>query len=88
MAGKELTNIENIEIQNEIPMEKYVIKQDIESDSSDYIDQKMSFADFDHEKSIVNFFLELIQIYGATTEASCFVSDKIMHILYHVSCIL
>lgn len=81
MAQKKLTNIEDIENQNEIPMQKDDIKEDIESNSSDSSDQKISFTDFDHKKIDSKFFLELTQIYGTTTEAFCCVSDKVMHIL-------
>ena len=41
----------------------------------------MLFSDFDHEKLAANFLLESREIYGTTTEASCFVSDKVKHIL-------
>ena len=41
----------------------------------------MSFSDFDHEKLVANVLLELREIYGTNTDASCFVSDKVMHIL-------
>lgn len=81
MAQKKLTNIEDIGNQNEIPTQKDDIKEDIESNSSDSIDQKIRFTDFDHKKLIASFFLELTQIYGTTTEAFCCVSDKVMHIL-------
>ena len=43
--------------------------------------ENVSFSDFDHEKLVANFLLELRKIYDTTTEASCFVSDKVMHIL-------
>ena len=43
--------------------------------------ENMSILDFDHEKLVANFLLELREIYGTTTGASCFVSDKVMHIL-------
>ena len=43
--------------------------------------ENVSFSDFDHEKLVANFLLELREIYDTTTEASCFVSDKVMHIL-------
>ena len=42
--------------------------------------ENVSFSDFDHEKLAENFLLESREIYG-TTEDSCFVSDKVMHIL-------
>lgn len=66
MAGKEFGNIENIENQNEVPKDD--IKGETESDSSDSSEQNLSFVDFDHEKSIANFLLELTEIYGTTTE--------------------
>ena len=43
--------------------------------------ENVSFSDFNHEKLVANFLLELREIYGTTTEASCFVSEKVMHIL-------
>lgn len=66
VAGKEFGNIENIENQNEVPKDD--IKGETESDSSDSSEQNLSFVDFDHEKSIANFLLELTEIYGTTTE--------------------
>ena len=36
--------------------------------------ENASFSDFDHEKLVANFLLELREIYGTATEASCFVS--------------
>ena len=56
VAQKKLTNIEDIENQNEIPMQKDDIKEDIESNSSDSSDQKISFTDFDHKKIDSKFF--------------------------------
>ena len=44
-------------------------------------EETFSFADFDHVKKIASFLLELREKYGTTTEASCFVSEKLVHIL-------
>ena len=41
----------------------------------------ISFADFNHNQHIACFLVELREKYGATTEASCFVSEKVSHIL-------
>ena len=43
--------------------------------------ENVSFSDFDHSKLVANFLLELREIYGTTTETSCFVIEKVMHIL-------
>ena len=43
--------------------------------------ENVSFSDFDRERLVANFLLELKEIYGTNTQASCFVSDKVMHIL-------
>ena len=43
--------------------------------------ENVSFSDFDHERLVASFLLGLTEIYGTNTEASCFVSDKVMHIL-------
>ena len=43
--------------------------------------EKVSFSDFDRERLAANFLLELKEIYGTNTQASCFISDKVMHIL-------
>ena len=43
--------------------------------------ENVLFSDFDHKKLVANFLLEWSEIYGTTTEASCFVGDKVKHIL-------
>ena len=43
--------------------------------------ETFSFADYDHVKEIASFLLKLGEKYGTTTEASCFVTEKIVHIL-------
>ena len=44
-------------------------------------EETFSFADFYHVKEIASFPLELCKKDGVTTEALCFVSEKIVHIL-------
>ena len=79
MAGKELDKpTENIGNQNE---KEDDIIGDIKSDSSDSSDQNMSFTYFHLEILRANFLLKLRENYG-TTEASCFLSDKVIQILY------
>ena len=38
---------------------------------------KVLFSDFDHSK----FLTEVMKVCGSTTEASCFINEKVMHIL-------
>ena len=50
-------------------------------ENNEYDCENVSFSDFDRERLVANFLLELKEIYGTNTQASCFVSDKVMHIL-------
>ena len=71
---------ENSENENVIPMQ--LDESSVSSGENNESDcENVSFSDFDHTKLVANFLLELREIYGTTTEASCFVSEKVMHIL-------
>ena len=50
-----------------------------EQDGVSESEETFSFAYFDHFKEIAIFLLWLSKKYGTTTEASCFVSEKIVH---------
>lgn len=81
VASEELDNLtENKENQNEIP----TLKDDYTRHCRRYWISflNLSFTNFDHEKLIANFLSELREIYWTKTEASCFVSDKVIHIFY------
>ena len=71
---------ENSENENVVSMQ--LDESGVSSEENNESDcENVSFSDFDHEKLVANFLLELRKIYDTTTEASCFVSDKVMHIL-------
>ena len=53
---------------------------DHEDQNSDHT-KNISFSDFDHNQLIACFLLELREKYSATPEASCFVTEKVSHIL-------
>ena len=69
----------NSENENVIPMQ--LDKSSVSSGENNESDcENVSFSDFDHDKLVANFLLESREIYGTTTEASCFVSEKVMHL--------
>ena len=51
-----------------------------EDQDSDHT-KNISFSDFDHNQLVACFLLELLEKYSGTPEASCFVSEKVSHIL-------
>ena len=51
-----------------------------EGQDPDHI-ENISFADFNHNQLIACFLLELSEKYDTTNDASCFVSEKVSHIL-------
>ena len=71
-------NFDNENVFNDNDMEQFEHKY--EGQDPDHIDN-ISFADFHHNQLTAFFFLELREKYGTTTEASCFVSEKVSHIL-------
>lgn len=75
-----LTTSQKTKNQNEIP----TLKDDYTRHCRRYWISflNLSFTNFDHEKLIANFLSELREIYWTKTEASCFVSDKVIHIFY------
>ena len=58
-----------------------------EGQDPDHI-ENISFADFDHNQFIACFLLGLREKYDTTTEASCFVSEKVSHILHRLTWVL
>ena len=73
---------ENSENENVISIQIQLDETGVSSGENNESDcENVSFSDFNHEKLVANFLLELREIYGTTTEASCFVSEKVMHIL-------
>ena len=52
-----------------------------EQDGVGESEETFSFEDFDHVKEIASFPLELREKYGTTIEASCFGTEKLVHIL-------
>ena len=71
-------NFDNENIFNDNDMVQF--GYEYEGQDPDHI-QNISFADFDHNQIIACFLLELREKYDTTTDASCFVSEKVSHIL-------
>ena len=71
-------NFDNENVFNDNDIEQF--GHEYEGQDPDHI-QNISFADFDHNQIIACFLLELREKYDTTTDASCFVSEKVSHIL-------
>ena len=71
-------NFDNENVFTDNDMEQFVHEH--EGNDPDHI-ENISFADFDYNQLIACANLDLREKYRTTTEASCFVSEKVSHIL-------
>ena len=71
-------NFDNENVFNDNDMAQFVHEH--EGNDPDHI-ENISFADFDYNQLIACANLDLREKYRTTTEASCFVSEKVSHIL-------
>ena len=71
---------ENAENGNVIP--KQLNEDSASSGENNEMDfENVSFSGFDQNKLVANLFIYLGEVYGTTTETSCFVSERAKHIL-------